>query len=94
MTGVRTRRRCCDLEISPNDRKKVLRELKLVNYAEGPLPDKLNSGTDMWVFGKMVKGKEIYIKITMGTENAQTICISFHIAEHKITYPFKDNEKG
>lgn len=83
-----------DLEITPNDRKKILKELKLANYAEGPLPDKLNNSTDMWVFGSMVKGTEIYIKITMGTEKTQAICISFHIAEHKMIYPFKEKEAG
>ena len=36
-----------------------------------------------------VKGHEVYIKITLGYENCQTICISFHIAEHSLTYPFK-----
>jgi hypothetical protein len=44
----------------------------------------------MWVFGKMVKKKEIYIKITIGMVNNQTICISFHIAEFDMNYPFKD----
>ena len=44
---------------------------------------------DMWVFGKDVKGQEVYIKISLGQENRQTICISFHISEYKMKYPFK-----
>ena len=35
------------------------------------------------------KEREVYIKITLGYENGQTICISFHIAEHPLNYPFK-----
>ena len=44
----------------------------------------------MWVFGKEVKNREVYIKISMGKANEETICISFHIAEHQIMYPFKN----
>jgi hypothetical protein len=43
----------------------------------------------MWVFGKQVKKKEVYIKVSMGIENTGAVCISFHIAEHPIKYPFK-----
>ena len=43
----------------------------------------------MWVVGKDVKGHEIYIKISLGRDNWQTICISFHIAEYRMKYPFK-----
>ena len=49
----------------------------------------LNKNGEMWVFGKDVKEREVYIKITLGYENGQTICISFHIAEHPLKYPFK-----
>ena len=59
------------------------------DYSQGPIPDKLQGGADLWVFGKIVKGKEIYIKITMGIKGAQVICISFHIAEHRMSYPHK-----
>jgi hypothetical protein len=42
----------------------------------------------MWVFGKDVKGQEVYIKITLG-KGSSALCISFHIAEHPMNYPFK-----
>ena len=44
----------------------------------------------MWIFGKRIEGKEVYIKITLGGYNKETFCISFHIAEHKMSYPFSD----
>ena len=47
----------------------------------------------MKVFGKDVKGREIYIKIMLGCAGSQTICISFHIAEHPLSYPFKTVEE-
>ena len=79
-----------DLEISPYQRKNVLEKLEVTDYSEGPIEEKLYGGSDMWVFGKEVKNKEIYIKITMGYSNSSVICISFHRAEHKLNYPFEE----
>ena len=48
---------------------------------------------EMWVFGKdLDNGSQLYIKIAMGTANSNTICISFHEAESKIEFPYKNNE--
>ena|SRR5688572_23137190 len=80
-----------DLEMKPIDRDKVVDDLKAEDYCEGPLQDTLNRGKDMWVFGKIFKTKEIYIKITMGIPGTKVICISFHVAEFKLSYPFKSN---
>jgi hypothetical protein len=78
-----------NLEITTIQRKKTLFELNLENYSEGPIADKQFFGNDLWIFGKAIKQHEIYIKITMGLPNKQTICISFHIAEHPMTFPYK-----
>ena len=51
--------------------------------------DDLNNFKEMWVFGKDVNGCEVYIKVAMGEPNNRTLCISFHKAEHKMAYPFK-----
>jgi len=76
-----------DLEIRPDDRIKILKELQTNDYSEGPLEEKLYKGNSMWVFGKEVKSKEVYIKISIGV--AGVICISFHIADYHMNYPFK-----
>jgi len=47
----------------------------------------------MWVFGKTIKEKEVYIKITMGVKDNSVICISFHLARHKMNYPLKQNKE-
>ena len=78
------------LEITPTYRKKVILNIEPEDYSEGPIVDTLNKMGEMWVFGKDVKGHEVYIKITLGFPNSSTICISFHIAEHPMTYPFKN----
>ena len=79
------------LEITPVFRRVVIENLTPQDYDEGPLVDTLYQRGEMWVFGKDIKGRDVYIKITMGMANCQTICISFHLAEHPLTYPFKDS---
>jgi hypothetical protein len=43
----------------------------------------------MWIFGKEVKQNEVYIKLSMGILNGKAVCLSFHVAEHPLIYPFK-----
>lgn len=78
-----------DLELRPIERKAILEALEIKNYIEGPLAELLYGGAEMWVFGKAVKKKEVYIKITMGAMGSSVICISFHLAQHKMSYPLK-----
>ncbi len=78
-----------DLEIRPVDRQKIIEDIEAEDYSEGPIDDILNKGPEMWVFGKEVKRREIYIKITKGSPDTSVICISFHIAEHRMPYPLK-----
>ena len=80
------------LDITPMQRELIVKSLQIQDYVEGPVIDVLNQQGEMWVFGKDVKGREVYIKITLGYQNGQTICISFHIAEHPMQYPFKSSE--
>lgn len=78
-----------DLEITPAYREQILKELNLEDYSEGPLEEKLYKGADMWVFGKVIKQQEVYIKISFGAPGTTVLCISFHVAEHKMNFPLK-----
>ncbi len=80
-----------ELEIVPSYRTVVIENLRVEDYVQGPVVDELNRLGEMWVFGKDVKGREIYIKVMISGVTSQTICISFHIAEHPLIYPFKEN---
>lgn len=77
------------LELRPNERKTVLESLTAKDYSQGPIEEKLYGGSAMWVFGKTIKKQEVYIKITLGAIGASVICISFHLAAHKMHYPLK-----
>lgn len=77
-----------DLEISASMRTEVLKNLEVGDYYKGPSKDR-DQGPDLWEFGKFVNRKEVYIKVHMGNENRPVICVSFHLAERAIKYPFK-----
>jgi hypothetical protein len=78
-----------DLEIRHVDLIAELADLSVINFSEGPLTDVVNGGPEMWVFGKQIKGHEIYIKLTSGQPGKSPVCISFHFAEHPLLYPFR-----
>ena len=81
-----------ELEITANERKDIVMQLKSEDYYRGPLQSSESPiWRDYWEFGKIVKGQEVYIKISIGERNKSTLCISFHIARHKIEYPYKNN---
>ncbi len=78
------------LGIVPRARERMLAELSVMDFSEGPMKDTLNSGPDLWVFGKELKEHEVYIKVTLGMEKAGPVfCISFHPSQHNMTFPFK-----
>lgn len=77
------------LELHKNQRTEIIKTLTVEDYSEGPIKDALNLLGDMWVFGKDVKGHEVYIKISLGGINKDIICISFHLSEYPMSYPFK-----
>lgn len=79
-----------NLNISRLERLNIINSIKVEDYSQGPIIDALNDYGEMWVFGKDVKGVEIYIKITIGKPNLKSICVSFHQAEHPMKYPLKN----
>ena len=87
-----------DLDITPVFRVEIIRSLAVTDYSAGPIVSELGKNTEMWVFGKDVKQREVYIKISLGFPNQSVICISFHLAEHEMRYTFKneydDEESG
>ncbi len=78
-----------DLDIHPKEREEVIKKIQATDYVDGPTEDVIFNGSDMWVFGKGVNNRELYIKITMGRMGQQVICISFHPSEHPLSYPHK-----
>lgn len=76
-----------DLEITPKQREAYIDQLVVEDYSEGPLENDQHGTDPMWVFGKTIKDKEIYIKMTIAQLNV--ICISFHTSQYSMNYPLK-----
>ncbi len=65
--------------------------LKPDNYSTGPEPDYGKPG-NVWIFGKNIRGREVYIKLKVTAADIGKIakCISFHIADRRIKYPYAE----
>ncbi len=80
-----------DLGLTTRLRDEIILSVSLQDYSSGPHLDMLKPG-DYWVFGKVLDGVEIYIKlkiVTYNDGNDRAICISFHPSEHPLKYPFR-----
>lgn len=77
-----------------NQREEIL-ALTVSDYCEGPQPDKDRPG-EIWVFGKRIGGKEVYIKLKIARVGKEKVakCLSFHPAKHPLCFPFAPKERG
>ena len=81
-----------EIEIAPIERNKILKSLIVEDCFSGPNKDTFDTTKpDYYEFGKIVKGKTIYIKISLGLPGKRIDCMSFHIAERPIIYPLKSS---
>jgi hypothetical protein len=79
---------------SANRRDEIL-GLSVADYCRGPKPDRDKSG-EIWEFGKVIRGMEVYIKLKVAQVGEEKIakCLSFHVAERPISCPYRDNPEG
>ncbi len=65
-----------------------LRELSVKEYAE-TLVDRDDSKPPLlFVFGKEINGKQVYIKLKVKAKR-RILCLSFHYAEHRMEHPYE-----
>ena len=78
-----------DLEYDAEDVVKRISELTISEYSE-TLIDKDNLDPPLlFVFGKDIKGKLVYIKMKIkGEEKRQVFCVSFHYARERMEFPY------
>jgi len=63
------------------------------HYVSGPEADRDNvSGAPVWVFGKMIIDNEVYIKLTHNDDRNKAICVSFHVADRPMEYPYRKDD--
>lgn len=79
------------LKFTSQNIKEELKKLQLNEYVEC-CPDERNlKSRDYYIFCKIYKEKQVYIKIKIQSyDNKIILCMSFHFAEYKIEkFPYK-----
>jgi len=80
-----------DLGITAKMREEIILSLEVRDYSEGPFEETQQGGTEMWVFGKVIKRQPVYIKLTISKMNGGAVCISFHKADFPMVFPLKNS---
>jgi hypothetical protein len=76
------------LGITLTDVKEIILGLTTDNYCRGPEADEDGSAGEVWVFGTVVDGIEIYIKLKVDNDFAK--CISFHQPDYNMNFPLHE----
>jgi hypothetical protein len=82
------------LELTFDDADGILLSLTTRNYCECLESEDDRIGV-AWVFGTMYAGQGLYIKLQTRcapTGEEWTVCMSFHIAERSLQYPYASQE--
>lgn len=76
-----------DLDYDASDVAERLKELTIREYSETLVDkDDLNPPL-LFVFGKDINGKQVYIKLKIkGDQTRHVLCVSFHYAEKKMSF--------
>ncbi|MBE0411391.1 MAG: toxin [Anaerolineales bacterium] len=84
-----------ELGITVKQREEILLNLSVDDYSSGPLEDRDYPG-DVWIFGTKIDRLETYIKLKLETRRGVDFarCYSFHPAEFKMNYPFRQSEEN
>lgn len=78
-----------DLEYDNMDVVDRIRELKVSDYSETLFDKDDENPPLLFVFGKDINGKEVYIKLKIkGVETKKILCVSFHYAKYKMEHPY------
>lgn len=78
-----------DLDFTTEDIVDTIRQLTVANYSE-TLVDRDDANPPLlFVFGKDINQRTIYIKLKIKEKKSKYIlCVSFHYAKHKMNYPY------
>lgn len=77
-----------DLDYDAEDVVNRLKELKVEEYSETKIDTDDVNPPILFVFGKDINGKLIYVKLKIRDQQKQVVCVSFHYAKDKMEYPY------
>lgn len=77
-----------DLDYDAEDVVNRLKELKVEEYSETKIDTDDVNPPILFVFGKDINGKLIYVKLKIRDYQKQVVCVSFHYAKDKMEFPY------
>ncbi|SDJ25036.1 hypothetical protein SAMN04487760_10484 [Lachnospiraceae bacterium G41] len=78
-----------DLDYDVWDVIKRLKELTISEYSETRIDKDDQNPLLLFVFGKDIKGKLVYVKLKIkGEQNRRVLCVSFHYAREQMNFPY------
>ena len=79
-----------DLEYDPEDVVERLKELTILDYSETLFDDSNDNPPLLFVFGKDINNRLVYIKLKIkGEESKKVLCLSFHYAKYDMKFPYR-----
>ncbi len=85
-----TRYTLLDLEYDSHDVVERLKELTIADYSETLVDLDDENPPLLFVFGKDINGRQVYIKLKIKGDTAKRVlCLSFHYAKHEMKFPYK-----
>ena len=79
-----------ELEFDTQDVLDQISKLSVSEYSETLLDNRDENPPFLYVFGKNINGKLVYIKIKIKESYKKILlCVSFHFAEHPMDFPYK-----
>lgn len=76
------------LDYDTEDVVNRLKELKVEEYSETKIDKDDVNPPILFVFGKDINGKLIYVKLKIRDQQKQVVCVSFHYAKDKMEFPY------
>lgn len=77
-----------DLDYDAEDVGNRLKELKIEEYSETKIDTDDTNPPILFVFGKDINDKLIYVKLKIRDQQKQVVCVSFHYAKDKMEFPY------
>lgn len=77
-----------DLDYNVDDVVNRLKELRVEEYSETKIDKDDVNPPILFVFGKDINGRLIYVKLKIRDQQKQVVCVSFHYAKDKMEFPF------
>lgn len=77
-----------DFDYDVEDVVNRLKELKVEEYSETKIDTDDVNLPILFVFGKDINGKLIYVKLKIRDQQKQVVCVSFHYAKDKMEFPY------